>query len=195
MEATSGTLCRVVGMCLLASGWGIPDGWADDPGAPLSKTGQTTRYRAGDDGQLEKGVAWPAPRFTDHGNGTVTDHLTQLVWMKNANCWPRQNWDNTLNAVAALNAGSQSCSGYTTGTHSDWRVPNIDEMQSLFDYGRAAKLSTGHPFTAVQNSIYWSSTTYAGSTSSAWNLSFNNGAVGTSTKTGINYVWPVRGGP
>ena len=34
-------------------------------------TGQTTRYDTGDDGDLEKGVAWPSPRFTDHGDGTV----------------------------------------------------------------------------------------------------------------------------
>ena len=42
--------------------------------APVPKTGQTTSYATGDDGQLEKGVAWPYPRFTDNGDGTVTDN-------------------------------------------------------------------------------------------------------------------------
>jgi hypothetical protein len=44
--------------------------------ALVFKTGQTTSYRSGDDGDLEKGVTWPNPRFTDNSDGTVTDNLT-----------------------------------------------------------------------------------------------------------------------
>ncbi len=33
----------------------------------------------GSDGNLQKGSIWPNPRFTDNGNGTVTDNLTALV--------------------------------------------------------------------------------------------------------------------
>ena len=47
--------------------------------APVPKTGFTGSVATGDDGDLKKGVAWPSPRFTDHGNGTVTDKLTGLV--------------------------------------------------------------------------------------------------------------------
>ena len=54
--------------------------------APVPKTNQTQKYYTGDDGDLEKGMAWPSPRFTDNGNGTVTDKLTGLMWLKNANC-------------------------------------------------------------------------------------------------------------
>ena len=53
--------------------------------APVPKTGQTASSVPKDDGALKKGVAWPTPRFTDNGNGTVTDNLTKLIWMKNAN--------------------------------------------------------------------------------------------------------------
>ena len=42
----------------------------------VPKTGQTTSYRTHDDGDLEKGVTWPSTRFTDNGDGTVTDNLT-----------------------------------------------------------------------------------------------------------------------
>ena len=52
--------------------------------APVPKTGQMQFYATGDDGDLHKGVAWPTPRFTDNQNGTVTDNLTGLIWMKNA---------------------------------------------------------------------------------------------------------------
>lgn len=54
--------------------------------APVPKTGLTTSYAPGDDGALQKGVAWPNPRFTDNNNGTITDNLTGLIWLKNANC-------------------------------------------------------------------------------------------------------------
>ena len=46
----------------------------------------------GSDGDLQKGVAWPNPRFTDNANGTVTDNLTGLIWLKNANCFGRPVW-------------------------------------------------------------------------------------------------------
>ncbi len=46
----------------------------------LPRTGQTDRHATGDDGDLEKGVAWPTPRFMDNGNGTITDNLTGLMW-------------------------------------------------------------------------------------------------------------------
>ena len=54
------------------------------------KTGQTVSYALGDDGDLQKGVMWPVPRFTDNGSGTVTDNLTGLIWLKDANCFGSQ---------------------------------------------------------------------------------------------------------
>ena len=47
----------------------------------VSKTGQTTLYATGDDGDLEKGDP-VSPRFTDNGDGTITDNATDLVWAK-----------------------------------------------------------------------------------------------------------------
>ena len=38
------------------------------------QTGQTTSYAAGDDGDLQRGASWPAPRFEDNGNGTIAGH-------------------------------------------------------------------------------------------------------------------------
>ena len=62
----------------------------------VEKTGRTTCYGpdgivipcagSGQDGELQKGVAWPNPRFTDNGDGTVTDNLTGLIWLKHASC-------------------------------------------------------------------------------------------------------------
>ena len=61
----------------------------------LSRTGQTKCYDStgieipcadtGQDGEIQAGVAWPSPRFTDNGDGTMTDNLTGLMWTKDAN--------------------------------------------------------------------------------------------------------------
>ena len=52
--------------------------------APLPKTGNDVSDTSGEDGELQMGVEWPVPRFTDNEDGTVTDNLTGLVWLKNA---------------------------------------------------------------------------------------------------------------
>ena len=57
--------------------------WTQAP-CPSFATGQTSQVTPGDDGDLEKGTAWPVPRFTNNGDGTVTDHLTGLIWQRAA---------------------------------------------------------------------------------------------------------------
>ncbi|MBF0613745.1 MAG: tandem-95 repeat protein [Magnetococcales bacterium] len=165
--------------------------------APVARTGQTTSYASGDDGALQKGAPWPTPRFTDNDNGTITDHLTNLVWMKNANCWDQLSWGSALNRIAALNAGSQGCSGYVSGTHTNWRLPNIKEMRSLIDRGRVTPgLPANHPFSGVQSDYYWSSTTTAGTSGgNAWVVYLGSGFISSASKSPTCYVWPVRDAP
>ena len=163
--------------------------------APVAKSGQTTSYAAGDNGALQSGVAWPSIRFTDNSDGTVTDELTGLIWMKNADCWGYQTWANALSKVAGLNSGSETCSGYTSGTHTDWRLPTIKELESLVDIGHVSPaLPSGHAFVGVQTDDYWSSSTRASNTSYAWYVALSYGYVNYYFKTYSNYVWPVRGG-
>ncbi|MDP3297140.1 MAG: DUF1566 domain-containing protein [Thermodesulfovibrionia bacterium] len=169
----------------------------------LPKTGQTTSYREGDDGDLEMGVAWPSPRFTDNGNGTVTDNLTGLMWLKDTNCiktnYPAFDsdgavtWQNALDFVKGINNGTYSQCG---AGYSDWRLPNRKELRSLIDYSRYGPvLPAGHPFTNVQSVYYhWSSTTYAYYTYKAWMVHMWYGYVEGNHKFVDYYVWPVRSG-
>jgi hypothetical protein len=163
--------------------------------APVEKTGQTTSYATGDDGDLEKGVAWPNPRFNDRGNGTVVDNLTGLTWLNNANCFGMRTWNNALSDSNGLADGS--C-GLTDGSNAgDWRLPNHKELFSLIDAENfSPALPSGHPFTNVQSSTinYWSSTTYSPFTPGAWYVGMDFGDVNTQAKTFDGYVWPVRGG-
>jgi len=160
-------------------------------GAPVERTGQTTSYATGDDGDLEEGVSWPDPRFTDNGDGTVTDNLTGLVWLKNANCFATISWSDALSACNTLNSGEHDL---TDGSaEGDWRLPNVNELHSLIDYGRYnPALPSGHPFTGVQSGVYWTSTTYASSTDYAWYVELGYGRPWYNTKTNVFYVWPVR---
>jgi Protein of unknown function (DUF1566) len=183
------------------------------PPAPVARTGQTTCYDlagvviacggTGQDGDLLKGAVWPNPRFTDKGNGTVTDNLTGLVWLKNANCATINpaTWSNAL--VNANTLASGAC-GLTDGSVAgDWRLPNLEELQSLIDYNYSnvalsnaagtGQWAEGNAFSGVQQQQYWSSTTYPYSPLSAWYVHLYYGWVGAFQKNQAYYVWPVRG--
>ena len=170
----------------------------------LPKTGQITCYDesgnvilcpdTGQDGDIQAGVDWPEPRFEDNGNGTVTDHLTGLIWLKNANCAGSMNWNSAL--TYCNNLASGTC-GLTDGSVAgDWRLPNVVELESLVDAeaaNTAVWLNT-QGFSSVQSSYYWSATTYANSTNYAWYILMGYGRVGYSGKSDGRYVWPVRAG-
>lgn len=50
----------------------------------LDKTGGTISYAAGYDDEIQAGIAWRSPRFTDNYNGTIRNNLTGLIWLKDA---------------------------------------------------------------------------------------------------------------
>ena len=160
------------------------------------KTGDTFTDESvtGEDGELQKGVVWPSPRLTDNGNGTVTDNLTGLIWLKNANCFGMRDWATALSDANALASGS--CSLSDGSVAGDWRLPNLRELQSLIDYGRyGSALPSGHPFTGVQSvEHYWTRTTTAGRTSTAWSVRPYDGYLFSDAKPYSTFVWPVRGG-
>ena len=171
--------------------------------APVPQTGQTNSYVTGDDGYWHKGVAWPTPRFTDNQNGTVTDNLTGLIWMKNANYFGPKKWQDAVSAANGLASGPGELDLKDGSKPGDWRLPNIRELQSLVDYDRGGDVSgpavpVPNPFTGVVwENRYWSSTNDNADTSntSAWWLGFDLGFVGTDDKTTNYYlVWCVRGG-
>jgi hypothetical protein len=163
----------------------------------LPKTGQTKCYDTagieipctgtGHDGEIQAGVAWPDPRFTDNGDETMTDNLTGLMWTKNANL-PNDymTWQEALDY----------CNNLTLAGYSDWRLPNVNELESLVNVNEAdsAAWLTVQGFTNVQASYYWSSTTFAYGPV-AWFVGMWYGdLVAVSKSSDGLYVWPVRAG-
>jgi len=166
--------------------------------APVPKTGQTTPCVTGDDGDLHMGVASPTPRFTDNGNGTVTDKLTGLIWLKNVNAFGMKTWADAMTTANGLKSGDAG-TGLTDGSQAgDWRLPNVRELQSLLDYGRSyPALPENHPFTElVWGSYYWTSTTSAWDSALAFDVAIGGNAMADPyDKTNADdYVWCVRGG-
>lgn len=159
--------------------------------APVQRGGQVTSYGERDDGELQRGVASPEPRFRDNNNGTVRDKLTGLIWLQDADCFGMRAWHAALKSANQLADGQ--C-GLTDGSGvNDWRLPNVRELLSLIDYGESGPaLPVGHPFTGVLGD-YWSSTT-SPFVQSAWKVSIHNGNVNYWGKGFERSVWPVRGG-
>ena len=158
----------------------------------ISKTGQTTSSMPNDDGFLQMGIQWPAPRFQDPGDGTVKDKLTGLVWLKKANCFGMQDWNAAINVCKYLAAGQ--CDLTDSSSAGSWRLPNVNELRSLTDFGvYNPAVSAGNHFNDIQSYYYWSSTTtvpYDGLY--AWYVNMNLGLVQGNDKTATLYVWPVR---
>jgi hypothetical protein len=157
-----------------------------------------------DDGGLERGIEKPSlkNRFTDNGDGTVTDNLTGLIWLKYANCFGARAWYNALSDCNGLASGS--C-GLTDGSGvGDWRLPNRDELASLVQKGYynpavpntkgTGQWSEGDPFNNVQSYSYWSSLADASTTASAWGVNVYSGRVYDYSKASYGYVWPIRAG-
>ncbi|MEI6208008.1 MAG: DUF1566 domain-containing protein [Desulfuromonadales bacterium] len=171
----------------------------------LPQSGQTTCWDSsgaatacagtGQDGDKLAGTALPATRFTDNGNGTVTDTLTGLIWLKNANCYSYVTWTKALSNVSKLSSGA--C-GLTDGSKAgEWRLPNRKELQSLLNRQQTDNntwlITSG--FLAVQAGTYWTSTTSAESNTYSWSVDFMEASVVLGHKiTTSCYVWPVRGG-
>ena len=165
-----------------------------DGPAPVEKTWQSPSYEAYDDGYYHTGVRWSLfNRFTDNGNGTMTDTLTGLIWLKEANCWGTLTWSQALTYAHGLVNGQ--C-GLTDGSIAgDWRLPNVKELASLIDYDFFSQaMHQWQSFNNVQSAIYWASTTKFDYPDEAWGVDMHDGVVFYGMKTNFYSVWPVRGG-
>jgi len=136
----------------------------------LPKTGQSTVYVAGDDGDYQKGwwknktLADNKVRFIDNGNDTITDRATGLMWEKVPSPTNKVffGWIGYAKAL-------------TLGGYTDWRVPNINELSSLVNYSNFYNAAYLPFFTNITYMIYVSSTTYAIFNDYIWCIEFYDG--------------------
>ena len=155
----------------------------------LSAAGQSINNKTAND--------WPDSRYQVHGDGTVTDTVTDLMWTQcglgqdhNNNCSGNlieHNWQQALEAPAA----------YSLSDYSDWRLPNVKELASLLSYYHKSPSinATIFPNTAdASQSGYWSSTPYADYSYGAWTVDFGGGRSKYRTRDSGYSVLLVRAG-
>jgi len=101
--------------------------------------------------------------FQDNGNGTITDNATGLMWMTD-DSQMGMNWQEALNYAETFEYAG----------HSDWRLPDVKELQSIVDYSRSPGTSASAAIDPLFNctqitneagetdyASYWSSTTHS----------------------------------
>lgn len=101
--------------------------------------------------------------FIDNTNGTITDNATGLMWMKNDSN-EGMNWEDALQYAEAS----------TFADYTDWRLPNVKELQSIVDYTRSPSTTDSPAIDPLFNCttitdeggdddypFYWSGTTHA----------------------------------
>jgi hypothetical protein len=166
-------------------------------------------------------------RFVDNADGTITDHKTKLMWEKKDQAGGIHDYLNSFYTWCVLRRDGGLASCATTNMmdgplvttflaamngeggfagHTDWRIPTIDELQSIANYQNANPavdpvFNTGCvpgctvTMCSCTNSFsYWSSTTYQQDPTYAWVAYFNDGFVDTDPKIALDYVRAVRGG-
>lgn len=155
-------------------------------GGAVPDTGQTTSYGTGDDADYNP--AGTQMSYTDNADGTITDNLTGLMWLEDANNY---NSGNTQNWTLALSG----CESFSYATHTDWRLPNMKELFCIIKFEGSDPFINTTYFLNTQSDYYWTSTTYVPSTGNAMAVGFIFGDVTSNFKTVAYNVRPVRGGP
>lgn len=185
-------ICMAVAAPALAADWN-----------PLPDTGQTRCYDVsgneiacpaegqplhGQDAQYHG----PAPSYTDNGDGTITDNNTRLIWMK---ITADTNNDGSItndDYPTGDKLSWQDAVDYCAGLGNGWRLPTYTELESIVDYGSYEPAI--NPVFQCELSVYWSASTYANLTDTAWVIQFRSGYDGWDNKTYTNYVRCVRAG-
>ncbi|MBF0103525.1 MAG: S8 family serine peptidase [Desulfobacterales bacterium] len=117
-------------------------------------------------------------RYSDNGDGTITDTQTNLMWQKSD--------DNT---VRTWEDGKEYVENLTLASYTDWKLPTKDELLSLVDpnYGEPTIDSL---FTCSPSS-YWTSDSFWALNPFPVSVSFKNGEI--KSGNGNFYVRAVRG--
>ena len=175
----------------------------------VKQTGQTKSYNeAGDevtddsikdDGFYQKGITPSYAR--DDATDIVTDHITGLQWQDDTAAktvtkqWVTQaNYDAGNYSDTSGDTATTYCSTLTLGTHTDWRLPTIDELMYIADRSKRNPAIDTSYFENVVSRNYWSSTTVVGNSYVAWGVNFDGGYDRWRSKGGSDYVRCVRDG-
>jgi hypothetical protein len=143
----------------------------------------------------------PSSRFEDHGDGTVTDKQTNLMWMR---CSTGQTWSSghcagTAASVTWAQGNSAARDVNTSGKFffKDWRLPQLPELASITERQCKQPRINLQIFPDTPGVAYWSATSRPGAEVEplAFTLSFGPEGVSYTNKTEQHDVRLVRTAP
>jgi hypothetical protein len=165
--------------------------WATNSGGGIGNHPKTETISAGGPKRFHvravRDIATPTlipNHFTDNGNGTITDNITGLIWQK-APYTDTLSWEQSLTYADTLSL---------SGT-SDWRLPNIKELQSIIDVTIINPALNANFFVTGGAKKYWSSTSITNQTTRAWYLNAQFGITTYDAKTTKHNLICVKGNP
>ncbi len=128
-------------------------------------------------------TSFSVTRFTDNGNGTITDNYTGLIWQKIQSAIT-MTWEEALAYSRTIALAGKM----------DWRLPNIKELQSINDEKLSKPSFNKTYFTNILSGNYWSSTTLVQAQTKAWDINVDYGTISYNDKILKQNVLLVRGG-
>ena len=139
----------------------------------------------------------PDSRYSVHGNGTVTDTYTGLMWKV---CSEGQEWSSpaTCSGTATEHNWQQALelADITSfASFNDWRLPDIAQLRSIVAYDRYDPAINLTVFPATPSrGWYWSSSPIAYYSNNAWLVLFAYGSININNRNYKYFVRLVRGG-
>ena len=135
-------------------------------------------------------LSTPTADFSDNGDGTVTHKKTGLTWQR---CSVGQTWTGTTcEGMSSKFSHDQALTGISNSFagKDDWRIPRIDELSSIVEYGKYSPAINIAIFPNTSPEQVWSST----ASNRAWYVNFTHGNFTDDTKNQNYAVRLVRGG-
>ena len=135
---------------------------------------------------------WPDDRYTINNDGTVTDTLTNLIWLQ---CSLGQDPSNNCSGDAVTYTWQEAlvaAEAYELNSLTDWRLPNIKELESLVALDRYDPAINSTVFPNTFSDKYWSSSPSLDVSTGAWRLGFTYGQQQYSPRYNQYHVCLVR---
>ncbi|MDD5754425.1 MAG: DUF1566 domain-containing protein, partial [Methylococcales bacterium] len=116
----------------------------------------------------------PASDFTDNGDGTVTHAKTNLMWQR---CLLGQTWNGkTCSGFSTIfNGGESKNQTDTFAGYSDWRVPTLNELNTVVEYKNYLPTMNKNVFPGAESGVFWSSSIGANNSNFSWIVHFDSG--------------------
>ncbi len=107
--------------------------------------------------------------FTDHGNGTITDNVTRLMWQK------------TDGGEMTIEKAVEYCKTLSLGGYNDWRLPSSHELFNISQYDTNPALNPEY-FPNTGAGYWWTSDYRADDSSRVWVVN-SGGGIGPHPKS------------